>query len=132
MLKVDNFSRIYRRVQAWLGEELARRPALDFRGAFFSVAVKEGVSEKIHIDFNDCKKTITWIFPVGDWEKGAEFVAPQLGIRVPVRPGQMIGLIAGVIAHFTTPMESGRRVIFTCFTDQLLWMHTDLPPIIIG
>jgi hypothetical protein len=105
---------------------------LDFHGAFFTVAVREGVSEIIHIDFNDGKKTITWIFPVGYWEEGAEFVAPQLGVRVALKPGQMIGIMAGVIAHFTTPIKSGRRVIFTCFTDQLLWMHTNLPPVIIG
>jgi hypothetical protein len=105
---------------------------LDFHGAFFTVAIKEGVSEKIHIDFNDGKKTITWITAIGDWEEGAEFVAPQLGVRVPLRPGQVIGLMAGVIAHFTTPIKSGRRVIFTCFTEELLWLHKNVPPVIIG
>lgn len=128
-LPVKNF-RAYKRVQVWLGKELALRPALDFHGAFFTVAVKEGVSEKIHIDFNDGKNTITWIWAVGDWE-GAEFVAPQVGIQVPVRPGQVFGMMARVLAHFTTPKKSGRRVIFTCFTEQLLWSHTNLPPVII-
>lgn len=127
---LNNFFRAYKRVQAWLGKELSLRPALDFNGAFFAIAVKEGVSEKLHIDFNDSKKTITWIWAVGDW-KGAEFAAPQLGIQVPVRPGQMIGVMAGVIAHVTTHKKSGRRVVFMCFTEQLLWMHTNLPPVII-
>jgi hypothetical protein len=105
---------------------------LDFDGAFFAIAVKEGVSEMIHVDFNDGKKTITWVWPVGDWDEGADFVAPQLGVRVPVRAGQMIGIMAGTMAHFITPIKSGRRVIFTCFTDQLLWAHDNLPPVIIG
>ena len=124
-----DLSRVHKRVHAWLGKELAQRPALDFGGAFYCVAVKEGVSERIHVDFNDSKKTITWIFLVGDWEEGAELVAPQLGIKVPVRPGQMVGFMSGVIAHFNLPITTGRRVIFTCFTDQLLWKHGNLPPV---
>ncbi|KAF8220630.1 hypothetical protein L208DRAFT_1332732 [Tricholoma matsutake] len=95
------------RVLAWLGKELTDRPALDYGRAFFAIAVKEGTSEKIHIDWNDGKNTITWLGAVGDWE-GAEFAMPQLGIIVPFRPGQVLGVMASVIAHFTTPQTSGR------------------------
>jgi hypothetical protein len=126
---LNNVSRAHKRVQAWLARELSLRPALDFDGAFFALAVKEGSSERIHIDFNDAKKTMTWVWAVGDWE-GAEFAAPQLGIVVPVRPGQVMGVMAGVIAHFTRPKASGRRLVFTCFTEQLLWSHDNLPPVI--
>jgi hypothetical protein len=58
-------------------------------------------------------------------------VMPQLGIAVPFRPGQVLGVMSGVIAHFTTRQTSGRRVVFTCFTEQLLWSHENLPPVII-
>ena len=57
----NDVSRAYKRVHAWLGKELSLRPALDFDGVFFTIAVKEGSSEKIHIDFNDAKNTITWV-----------------------------------------------------------------------
>jgi hypothetical protein len=123
--------RIYKRVQAWLGAELLHRPALDFQGAFFAVAVQEGCSESVHLEFNNGKKTMTWIWAVGDWE-GAEFVMPQQGVRVPVKPGQVFGIMASTVAHFSTPLKSGRRVVFTCFTDQLLWSHTSLPPVVIA
>jgi hypothetical protein len=114
-----------------LGAELACRPALDFKGAFFTVAVKEGCSNIVHIDWSDGKKTMTWVWAVGNWE-GAEFVAPQLGIRVPVQPGHLFGLMAGVVAHFTTSLTSGRRVMFTCFTDQNVWAHENLPTTVVG
>ena len=114
-----------------MGGELAERPALDFNGAFFTVAVKEGGSEILHLDWSDGRKTMTWVFAVGDW-KGCEFVAPQLGVRVPIVPGHLFGVMSRTLAHFTTPITSGRRVVFTCFTDQNLWAHTDLPITIVG
>jgi hypothetical protein len=127
---LNEVHRTHKRVLAWLGKKLTDRPALDYGGAFFTIAVKEGTSEKIHIDWNDAKNTITWLWAVGDWE-GAELVMPQLGIAVPFRPGQVLGVMSGVIAHFTTRQTSGRRVVFTCFTEQLLWSHENLPPVII-
>src|SRR6266566_3312323 len=117
---INLFYRAYKRVKAWLGHQLAERPALDFQGAFFTIAVKEGCSTGIHIDWNDAKNSITWVWAVGDWE-GAEFAAPQLNYRVKVRPGHLFGVMAGVVAHFTTKIERGRRVIFTCFTEQNVW-----------
>ena len=110
---------------------MAEHPALNFNGAFFTVAVKEGGSEILHLDWSDGKKTITWVFAVGDW-KGCEFVAPQLGVRVPIVPGHLFRVLSRTLAHFTTPITSGRRVVFTCFTDQNLWAHTDLPITIVG
>jgi len=110
---------------------LALHPALDFKGAFFTVAIKEGGSERVHIDWSDGRKTMTWVFAMGDWE-GAEFVAPQIGVRVPLVAGHLFGVMSRTIAHFTTPIRSGRRVVFTCFTDQLLLAHTNLPTTIIG
>ena len=100
-------------------------------GAFFTVAVKEGSREVAHVDCSDGRKTITWVFPVGDWE-GGEFVAPQIGVRVPIFAGQLFGVMAGTVAHFTTPITSGRRVVFTCFTHQNLCIHTNFPTTIVG
>jgi hypothetical protein len=72
---LNNFFRAYKRVQAWLGKELSLRPALDFDGAFFAIAVKEGVSEKLHIDFNDGKKQSHGF---GQWEIGKGQNSPHL------------------------------------------------------
>jgi hypothetical protein len=111
---------------AWLGKEIDKRPALDFKGAFFTVAVKEGSSEVIHIDWNDSENSVTWVWAVGDW-CGGEFCAPQLGIKVPIRPGQLFAVMARVIAHCSAPVTGGRRVIFTCFSDHLILTHDNLP-----
>jgi hypothetical protein len=112
-------------IKARLAREFAARPAVDLRGPFCTVAVKEGASEFWHLDWNDDANSITWIIPIGDW-KGGEFCAPQLGIRVPIRPGQVLGVRARVIAHCSAPLTAGKRVVFTCFTDHTLLKNADV------
>lgn len=90
------------------------------------MAVKEGSSEIVHIDWSDDVNTITWVWAVGDWT-GAAFRAPQLGIEIDIRPGQLFGVMARTVAHLAAPQISGRRVVFTCFTDSLILNHTNLP-----
>ena len=53
-------------------------------------------------------------------------------VRVPLVAGHLFGVMSRTIAHFTTLIRSGRWVVFTCFTDQLLSAHTNLPTTIIG
>ncbi|KAG2366158.1 hypothetical protein BDR07DRAFT_1215322, partial [Suillus spraguei] len=83
-------------------------PALDFGGVFFTVAIKEGTSEIIHIDWNDCINSITWLIALGDWE-GGYIVFPQDGImcRIPIRAGDAFGFMAHTLAHCTTPVTKG-------------------------
>jgi hypothetical protein len=91
-------------------------------GPFFALAVKESGSGVVHLDWNDNRGIYAYIFAVGDWE-GGEFCIPQLGIKIPVRPGQVLAVLARVLAHFSAPVTSGRRIVFTCFTDTLLFKH---------
>ncbi|KAF8875575.1 hypothetical protein BD779DRAFT_1678179 [Infundibulicybe gibba] len=112
----------YDRVKSLLQSEFECRPALDFQGAFFAVAVKEGSSEIIHLDFHDFKHSITWIVPLGDWE-GGEFCIPQLGIKIPVHAGQVLGAMTGVFAHCSAPVTQGYRVILTLFSENCLVKH---------
>lgn len=123
--------RAYARVKSFgsLAQIYLERPALDFSGAFFTIAVKAGSSEKIHLDVNDDKMTWTWVFAVGDWQ-GGEFCAPQLGVKIPIRPGQLFAVMAGVVAHCSAPVTNGYRLIFTCFSDKYLMSHSDV--IVIG
>ncbi|KAJ7448306.1 hypothetical protein B0H11DRAFT_1744453, partial [Mycena galericulata] len=114
--------RIHRRVLFFLSEDLALRPSLDFGGLFFTIAVKEGNSEIIHIDWNDNMHKFALIFCAGDYQ-GGEFCVPQLGVRVPLRPGSVIAARTRLLAHCSAPL-SGRRLVFTCFTDSTLLEHT--------
>jgi hypothetical protein len=98
---------------------------LDFGGAFFAVAVKEGSSGLVHIDWHDWHAIWAFVFAIGDWE-GGEFWAPELGIKIPTRPGQVFAILAHVVAHFSAPLTQGRRIIFTCFTDSLMVLHANL------
>ncbi|KIK32119.1 hypothetical protein CY34DRAFT_19277 [Suillus luteus UH-Slu-Lm8-n1] len=110
------------RVLRLLKHDLKLRPDLFMGGPFFAVAAKEAGSGIVHLDWNDDRAIYAFVFAVGDWE-GGEFCAPQLGIKIPIRPGQVLVVLARVLAHFSAPVTSGRRVVFTCFTDRLLFRH---------
>jgi hypothetical protein len=97
---------------------------LDFKGAFFTVAVKEGTSERIHIDFNDDPNNVSWVVPLGEWE-GGEFCAPQLDQKVPISPGQAFAAMTRILAHSSAPIKNGRRLVLTLFTDKYLLQHSD-------
>ncbi|KAF8667673.1 hypothetical protein AX14_006321 [Amanita brunnescens Koide BX004] len=94
-------------------EHITSCKALNFEDAFTTVAVKEGSSEHVHIDRND--QGITWVLPIGEWE-GGNMVFPQLGLEVPLRAGELLGFKASLLAHCTTPVIKGQRVVITMFT----------------
>jgi hypothetical protein len=115
--------RVHTRVRQHLGHDLLSWPRVDMGGPFFALTVKEAGSGVVHLDWNDNRVIYAYIFAVGDWE-GGEFCIPQLGIKIPVRPGQVLAVLARVLAHFSALVTSGRRIVFTCFTDTLLFKHT--------
>lgn len=115
--------RAHARVKRVLAKELAERPALDFDGAFFNVAIKEGGSERVHLDFNDHKKMPSWVLAVGQW-KGGMLSLPQLHANIPILGGQLLSAMTGTLAHSTRPIE-GRRIVFTFFSDKFLLEHVN-------
>lgn len=107
-----------------MAKEFKEQPYLDFDGAFFTVAIKEGSSEIFHLDWNDDKHGgITWIIPLDVWE-GGEFCAPQLGYKVPISAGQVLAAQTRRVVHCGTPAK-GRRVVLTLFADAYLMKHGD-------
>ncbi|KAJ7177726.1 hypothetical protein C8R46DRAFT_1029328 [Mycena filopes] len=84
-----------------LRKEFAARPALNFGGLFFTIAIKEGSSERIHIDWNDCLQKYALIFCAGDYT-GGDFCIPQLKIRIPLRPGSVLAVRTRLLAHCAT------------------------------
>ncbi|KAJ7449523.1 hypothetical protein FB451DRAFT_747434, partial [Mycena latifolia] len=117
---------VHARVKRILGTEIAARPAIDFEGVFFCIAVKEGSSEIIHLDFNDPLPLVTliWVVSPADasWT-GGEFCAPQLGWKVPFCPGQMIAVRARLLAHCGAQVTGGGRLVLTCFSDSMTLEH---------
>ncbi|KAJ7596077.1 hypothetical protein C8J56DRAFT_775151, partial [Mycena floridula] len=98
-------------------------PKLDFGPPFFTVAVKSGSSEILHLDMMDDAGDFTWITVIGDFT-GGYFYAPQFGIRIPVFPGQVLGVLTRWIAHCSIPITSGRRVVYTLFSDKFIMQTT--------
>ncbi|KAJ7126520.1 hypothetical protein C8R43DRAFT_897615 [Mycena crocata] len=112
--------RIHDRNLFLLAKEFVLRPALDFGGLFTTIAMKEGSSDIIHIDWNDNTRKYALIFVVGHFT-GAEFCVPQLNMCFPVRQGMLLAVRTCILAHCATLVGTGRRVVFTCFTDSMLF-----------
>lgn len=113
----------YARVKKFLGKG-ERLKYFDFGGVLFTLAVKERSSEILHIDSSDDPNAITWVLPLGDWQ-GGKFCVPQLNIKIPIRPGQVLGAMTRILARRSAPVTSGRGIIFTLFSDKFLRKHID-------
>lgn len=98
------------------------RPSLDFAGVFFTMAIKVGGSEIIHLDWSDHPDTYAWVILVGEGWLNGELCIPQLGRKIPTAPGQIIAFMSRKLAHFTGP-HKGFRLVFTCFTDCWVMNH---------
>ncbi|KAJ7638944.1 hypothetical protein FB45DRAFT_904332 [Roridomyces roridus] len=110
---------IHEKVQGYLQSVITARPAMYFGPLFYTMAVKEGSSEKVHIDWNDSMQKYAIVFCVGDYT-GADFCVPQLDVRVPFPPRAAMAVQTRLLAHCATVVGSGRRLVFTCFTDCTL------------
>lgn len=88
------------------------------------MAAKEGSSEIFHLDFHDDPHSVSWIIPLGDWT-GGEFCLPQLGVKIPVLPGQALAVMTKILVHCSAPITNGRRLILTLFSDGYLLKHGD-------
>ncbi|KAF8574688.1 hypothetical protein K439DRAFT_1371769, partial [Ramaria rubella] len=99
-------------------------PGLDFKGVFFCLAIKEGSSQIIHLDWTDHPWTYAWVILIGEGWQGGELCLPQLGKKVPTRPGQVIAFTARTLAHFAAPHMGGRRIVLTGFSDVYLVSHS--------
>jgi hypothetical protein len=113
---------VYRFIKTWnkaVKKAILERPALDFGRAFFTLTIKEGSHEIIHVDWNDDINSITWLTPLQDWEGGfIIFTQNDVKYHIPIHAGDMFGFMACTLAHCTTPVTKGRRIILTCFSDS--------------
>ena len=99
------------------------RPALDFGGLFFSLAVKEGGSRLVYLDWLDHPWTYAQLILAGEGWEGGELCLPQLGKKIPTYPGQVIAFMGRTLAHFAFPHRNGRRLAFTGFSDLWIISH---------
>lgn len=118
-------SRVRQRLRrnASILKKLTLRPALDLGPAICSIAIKDGSSEILHLDFSDDPAFLTWIFVAGVF-LGGDFCSPQLGRRFPIRPGQLFAVRARYVVHCSAPYQ-GRRVVMTGFMEATLLRKAD-------
>ncbi|KAF8574007.1 hypothetical protein K439DRAFT_1245508, partial [Ramaria rubella] len=95
----------------------AARPSLDFQGLFFTLAVKEGGSQILHLDWLDHPWTYAWVIFLGEGWEGGELCLPQLGRKIPTHPGQVIAFTGCTLAHFAAPHKNSRRLVCTRYSD---------------
>src|SRR3977135_611640 len=103
-------------------QAFADRPGLDFKGIFFTLAIREGGSQRIHLDWSDHPWTYAWVMLAGEGWEGGELCLPQLARKIPTHPGQVIAFTGRTLAHFAAP-HRGQRLVFTGFTDELIMNH---------
>lgn len=124
------------RVRYLMGPALCQyQNSFDFGGSFFTVALKEGGSELMHIDWGDSPTSLTFITSVGG--RSVYFCIPQLRMKVPLRPGQFLAVASRLLSHFVTEIsgETGdrlplrtaydRRVVIVAFCDHHLMKHSE-------
>ncbi|KAJ3729220.1 hypothetical protein C8R42DRAFT_771968 [Lentinula raphanica] len=113
--------RILNHVRQELAIDFEEKPWLDFKGAFFAILIKEGSSEISHLGSND-PKGLTWVAPVGDWERG-DLKTPEIGLQTTLGPGEAILTnmkdIVDASPAPTLPAE-GTRIILTGYTCSFL------------
>lgn len=122
LLVIDLKCRMHQRIVKHLKRDLVKYPNFDFGGVITTIAIKEGGSERIHVDWFDNLNHLAWVTAIGDFE-GANFCAPQLGGQIACKPGSLLGARTRFLAHCCTPI-SGRRIVFTFFIDSSLYEKT--------
>ncbi|KAE9387620.1 hypothetical protein BT96DRAFT_1079083 [Gymnopus androsaceus JB14] len=110
------------RVSRLLTKPLQNMPYLDFHGAFFAIAVKQGCSDRDHLDWGDDLEAMTFITAVDEWE-GADLQTPELGFCFPLCQGELGAGKMRKMVHSAGSITSGRRITLTFFTSELLTKH---------
>lgn len=117
--------------------------SFDFGGSFSTIAVKEGGSELMHIDWGDSPDSLTFITSVGG--RSVYFCIPQLRMKIPLQPGQFLAVASRLLSHFVVHITDetehqlnlraacDRRVVIVGFCEYLWLKHsedwvTTLPP----
>ncbi|KZO95519.1 hypothetical protein CALVIDRAFT_564573 [Calocera viscosa TUFC12733] len=94
-----------------------QRSALHQR-AWLCLALRCGGGNVVHIDMNDDADQYTVLFTYGDFKMGY-LVLPQLNIRIPLQPGQLLFIKTRILAHYVYHF-TGIRYVFTGFMDATL------------
>ena len=117
---------VHSRLAGYIKEHplLGNYPELDFKGAFTTVSVTNGISDIMHTDREDAG--LTWVLPIGKWE-GGDLCIPQFGIRIPMKEGDAIAFQANFLAHMSSALIGGDWLALTCFTDKNLMRDSHKP-----
>ena len=102
-------------------------PHLDFLGAFTTTAVTNRVSDVLQIDREDVG--LTWVIPLREYEggdlciffreyEGGDLCIPQYGMRIPLKPGNVIAFHTNILRHHSSKLLIRNRLALTCFTDR--------------
>jgi hypothetical protein len=95
----------------------------DFKSLFFGVGIRVGSSEKLHIDWGDCRRGgMAIVITLTKWTTGGDIKFPQLGISICPLAGDVTCFQAGRLLHEATAPQGGERVVLTLFTCNNLFV----------
>jgi hypothetical protein len=81
----------------------------------------EGNSVRKHVDYGDCRNGFCMIMAFGNY-KGANLKFPELGLKVRMRPGDVIIFKSHLLSHYTTNIVSGRRIALVFYADHNVYI----------
>ncbi|RHZ49680.1 hypothetical protein Glove_518g12 [Diversispora epigaea] len=116
----DNYNSMYLKLK-----NLSLGPfALRSFGIFPMIAINYNIVSNYHWDLSDASNCLCCLIPLGNFQ-GGDLYFPQLHVRVPLQPGQVVAFDSHHLLHSNLPLISGIRHNIVYFVHQNFFYKED-------
>ncbi|RHZ50285.1 hypothetical protein Glove_502g37 [Diversispora epigaea] len=93
-------------------------------GIFPMIAINYNIVSNYHWDLSDASNCLCCLIPLGNFQ-GGDLYFPQLHVRVPLQPGQVVAFDSHNLLHGNLPLISGIRHSIVYFVHQNFFHKED-------
>ncbi|RHZ46101.1 hypothetical protein Glove_634g7 [Diversispora epigaea] len=93
-------------------------------GIFLMIAINYNIVSNYHWDLSDASNGLCCLIPLGNFQ-GGDLYFPQLHVRVPLQPGQVVAFDSHNLLHGNLPLISGIRHSIVYFVHQNFFHKKD-------
>ncbi|RHZ79024.1 hypothetical protein Glove_152g66 [Diversispora epigaea] len=93
-------------------------------GIFPMIAINYNIVSNYHWDLSDASNCLCCLIPLGNFQ-GGDLYFPQLHVRVPLQPGQVVAFDSHNLLHGNLPLISGIRHSIIYFVHQNFFHKED-------
>jgi hypothetical protein len=93
-------------------------------GIFPMIAINYNIISNYHWDKSDTSNGLCCLIPLGDFQ-GGDLYFPQLHVRVPLQPGQVVAFNSHYLLHGNLPLIRGVRHSIVYFVHQYFFQEED-------